>query len=83
MLDTQEAATTPAETWIRLSTIFQEEMEILRKRYNMIRGQHEVVVDKYIHYQQKFAAAIAQRATTPMLVDEDGESDLTRIVSCP
>lgn len=82
-LDSQEVTATPAETWIRLSAIFTEEMEVLRKRYNMIRGQHDVVVDKYIHYQQKFDAAIAAREVTPMVVDDSDEIELARISSAP
>lgn len=82
-LDTQEPGSTPAEAWTRLSAIFNEELELLRRRYNMIRGQHDVIVDKYLYYQHKFDVAIANRATTPMVVDDSEEIELTRISSAP
>lgn len=49
----------------------------------MIRGQHDVIVDKYLYYQHKFDVAIANRATTPMVVDDSEEIELTRISSAP
>lgn len=49
----------------------------------MIRGQHDVIVDKYLYYQRKFDVAIANRATTPMVVDDSEEIELTRISSAP